>query len=143
MKLSWNVSYIQVKRLLKLINIISNVCKTGTDKIPANELYKSKGQVNNKGIICSEIPHTQIPHYVATSQLNCHKIHIPGFHKTRDNRTKNLRTDSSNKVNISGLKWYSNDGKRHTNTYEKSHLEWVKNSKLFHKRDAGISNLRK
>ena len=27
------------------------------------------------------------------------------------------------------------------NTHEKNQLEWVKNSKLFHKRDARISNL--
>ena len=29
------------------------------------------------------------------------------------------------------------------NTHEKSQLGWVKNSKLFHKRDASISNLTK
>ena len=48
-------------------------------------------------VICSEIPNTQIPHHETTSQLNYNKIQITGFHKTRDNRTGNLRTDSSNK----------------------------------------------
>ena len=33
-------------------------------------------------VICSEIPHTQIPHHVTTSQLNFDKIQITGFHKT-------------------------------------------------------------
>ena len=59
------------------------------------ELYKGKVQVNKKRkdikllVICSEIPHTQIPHHVATSQLNCDKIQITGFHKMRDNRAGN------------------------------------------------------
>ena len=48
-------------------------------------------------VICSEIPQTQIPHHVTTSQLNFDKIQITGFRKTRDNRTRNLRIDSSNK----------------------------------------------
>ena len=60
-------------------------------------------QVNKKRkvikwlVICSEIPHTQIQHYVATSQLNCNKIQVTGFHKMQDNRTGNLRTNFSNK----------------------------------------------
>ena len=71
--------------------------------MPVKELYESKVQVNKKRkdikllVICSEIPHTQIPHHVATSQLNFDKIQITGFRKTQDNRARNLRTDSSNK----------------------------------------------
>ena len=41
-------------------------------------------------VICFEIPHTQIPHHVKTSQ-------ITGFHKTRDTRAGNPRTEPSNK----------------------------------------------
>ena len=41
-------------------------------------------------VICSKIPHTQILHHVTISQLT-------GFHKTQDKRTRNLRTDPSNK----------------------------------------------
>ena len=48
-------------------------------------------------VICSEIPHTQIPYHVATSQLSFDKIQITGFRKTRDNRAGNLKTDLSNK----------------------------------------------
>ena len=76
---------------------------TSTQEISAKELYKSKIQVSKKRkdikllVICSKIPHTQIPHHVTTSQLNFDKIQITGFRKTRDNRTRNLRTDSSNK----------------------------------------------
>ena len=64
------------------------------------ELYKSKVQGNKKRkdikllVICSDILHTQIPHHVAARQLNCNKIQVTGFHKTRDNRAGNLRTDS-------------------------------------------------
>ena len=47
--------------------------------------------------ICSEIPHTHTLHHVVTSQLNFHKIQITSFRKTRNNRARNLRTDSSNK----------------------------------------------
>ena len=71
--------------------------------MPVKELYESKVQVNKKRkdikllVICSEIPHTQIPHHVTTSQLNFDKIQITGFRKTRDNRIRNLRTDYSNK----------------------------------------------
>ena len=67
------------------------------------ELHKSKAQVNKTRkdikllVICFKIPHNQIPHHVTTSQLNFDKIQITGFRKTRDNRTRNLRTDSSNK----------------------------------------------
>ena len=72
------------------------------------EPHKSKAQVNKKRkdikllVICSEIPHTQIPHHVTTSQLNFDKIQITDFRKMRDSRTRNLRTDS--KVNKSELK---------------------------------------
>ena len=72
-------------------------------KIPAKELHKSKVQVNKKRkdikllVICFEIPHTQIPYHLATSLLNIDKTQITGFRKTRDNRTRNLRIDSSNK----------------------------------------------
>ena len=48
-------------------------------------------------VIFSEIFHTHIPYHVTTNQLNFDKTHITGFRKTRDNRIKNLRTDSSNK----------------------------------------------
>ena len=67
------------------------------------ELYKNKEQVNKKRegikliVICSEIPHTQFTHHVATSKLNFDKIQITGFHKTLDNRTRNLRAEASNK----------------------------------------------
>ena len=67
------------------------------------EPHKSKAQINKEKknlkllVICSEIPNTQIPHHVTTSQLNFDKIQITDFRKTRDNRTRNLRTDSSNK----------------------------------------------
>ena len=59
------------------------------------------------------MPHTQIPHHVATNQLNCDKSEIDGLCKTRDNRAENLRTGSSNKVDKSELKRYSNDSKTH------------------------------
>ena len=71
--------------------------------MPVKELYESKVQVNKKRkdikllVICSEIPHTQIRHHAATSNLNFDKIQITGFCKTRDNIARNLRTDSSNK----------------------------------------------
>ena len=71
--------------------------------MPAKELPKSKVQVKKKGkdikllVISSDIPHTQIPHHVATSQLNCDKIQLTGVQKMPDNRGGNLRTDSSNK----------------------------------------------
>ena len=71
-------------------------------KIPAKKLYKSKGQGNKKEGY--KTVSNQILHHVATSQLNCDKIQITGFRKTRGNRAGNLRTDSSNKVNKSELK---------------------------------------
>ena len=54
------------------------------------EQQKNKVQVNKKRkdnkllIICSKIPHTQIPHHVATIQLqlNCGKSQVTGFCKT-------------------------------------------------------------
>ena len=48
-------------------------------------------------VICSKIPHNQILHHAATSQLSFDKIQITGFRKTRDNRAGNLKTDLSNK----------------------------------------------
>ena len=71
------------------------------------EPHKSKAQINKKKylnllVICSEIPNTQIPHHVTTSQLNFDKIQITDFRKMQDSRTRNLRTDS--KVNKSELK---------------------------------------
>ena len=65
--------------------------------------HKSKAQVNKKRkdikllVICSKILHTQIPHHVTASQLNFNKVQITVFRKTQDYRTRNLRTDSSNK----------------------------------------------
>ena len=50
------------------------------DRYPRKEPHENKVQVNKKRkdlkliILCSEIPHTQIPYSVATSQLNCYKI---------------------------------------------------------------------
>ena len=58
----------------------------------------------NLFVNCSEIPHAQIPHYVSTSQLNPSKSQITGFHKTQNTREGNSRTESSKKVNKSGLK---------------------------------------
>ena len=74
------------------------------------EASKSKAQVSKKRkdikllVIYSEIPHTQVPHHVTTSQLNFDKSQINGLRKTRDNRTKNLRTDSSKNANKSEIK---------------------------------------
>ena len=65
--------------------------------------HKSKAQVNKKRkdikllVICSKILHTQIPHHATTSQLKLDKIQVTGLSKTRDKRTRNLRTDPSNK----------------------------------------------
>ena len=38
----------KLKNLLKLINIISNVCKTITQNLPPKELFKRKIKVNKK-----------------------------------------------------------------------------------------------
>ena len=48
-------------------------------------------------VICSKIYHTQIPHHVATSELNRNKNQVIGFHKMPDARAWNLKTDSRNK----------------------------------------------
>ena len=48
-------------------------------------------------VICFDTPQAQMPHHVATSQLNRDKSKITGFHKMRDTRAGNPRTDSSNK----------------------------------------------
>ena len=48
-------------------------------------------------VICFEIAHTQIPHHVATSQLNADKSQMTGFHKMRNTRARNFRTESSKK----------------------------------------------
>ena len=75
---------------------------TSTQEISAKKLYKSKIQVSKKRkdikllVICSEISRTQIPHYVATSHMNCDKIQTTGLHKTRGNKAGNLRLESSN-----------------------------------------------
>ena len=47
--------------------------------------------------LCSKIHHTQIPHHVATSELNRNKNQVIGFHKMPDTRAWNLKTDSRNK----------------------------------------------
>ena len=47
--------------------------------------------------ICLEVPHTQMPRHVATSRLNRDKSQVTGFHKMRDTRAGNPRTESSNK----------------------------------------------
>ena len=57
-------------------------------------------------VICFEIPHPQIPHHVATSQLNPNKSQITGFDEMRNTRAGNPRTEASKKVNKSGLKGY-------------------------------------
>ena len=94
----------QVKRSIKINkNHLQKVCKTRTEKVAVKEPHKSKAQVNKKRkdikllVICSEIPHILILHHVTTSQLNFDKIQITGFRKTRANRTRNLRTNSSDK----------------------------------------------
>ena len=48
-------------------------------------------------VICFKIPHTQIPHHVATCQLNPDKSQITGFQKMPDTRAGNPTTESSNK----------------------------------------------
>ena len=48
-------------------------------------------------VICSEIPHIQILHHVASRLLYFDNIQINGFRKTLDNRAGNLKTDLSNK----------------------------------------------
>ena len=53
---------------------------------------------------CSKIPHIQILHHKATSQLNPNKSQISGFHKMRNTGTGDPRTESSKKVNKSVLK---------------------------------------
>ena len=55
-------------------------------------------------VICVEIPHTQIQHDMATSQLNPNKSHVTGFHITQSTRAGNPRTLSSKNVNKNGLK---------------------------------------
>ena len=78
----------KLKNLLKLINIIQKVYKARTQKIPMKEPHKSKAQANKRRkdikllVICSKIPHTQIPHHVTTSQFNFDEIQITGFTKT-------------------------------------------------------------
>ena len=45
----------------------------------------------------SKILHTEIPHHVATSQLNPNKSQTTGFQTMRNTRTGNPRTESSKK----------------------------------------------
>ena len=103
MKLNLKIPYIQVKRPIKINKYCLKGLQDTYSKNTREGAIKSKVQVNKKIkkikllVICSEIPHTQIPHHVATSQLNFDKIQITGFRKTQDNRARNLRTDSSNK----------------------------------------------
>ena len=70
-------------------------------------------------------------HYVATSLLNCDKIHISGFRKTWDNRVGDHRTDSSSKINKSELKWYSNDTKRMQKLMKKPNYSELKTASFF------------
>ena len=42
-------------------------------------------------VICFEIPNTEIPHHMASSQLNLKESQITGFHKMRDTRAGNPR----------------------------------------------------
>ena len=103
MKINLKIPYIQVKRPIK-INIYhlkslqdmysKNTCEGATKR---QSTSKQKKKDIKLLVICSKISHTQILHHVTTSQLNFDKIQITGFRKTRDNRTRNLRTDSSNK----------------------------------------------
>ena len=72
-----------------------NTHEGATQKQSTNKQTKKKNL--KLLVICSETPNTQIPHHVTTSQLNFDKIQITDFRKTRDNRTRNLRRDSSNK----------------------------------------------
>ena len=51
-------------------------------------------------VICFEIFHTQIPHHMATSQLHLNKSQVTGFHKMRDTRARNPRTEFGNKIYI-------------------------------------------
>ena len=98
MKLNLKIPYIQVKRPTK---INKYHLKPLQDTYSKNKEQVKKKKKKRKDIklllICSEISHTQIPHHVATSQLNFDKVQITDFHKTRDNRAGNLRTDSGNK----------------------------------------------
>ena len=65
-----------------------------TSKVKAKEKKKKNTKLFG---ICSVLSHTSISHLVATNQLNCNKSHTTAFHKTRDTRAGNLRTESSNK----------------------------------------------
>ena len=55
-------------------------------------------------VISFDMPHTQISYHVATSRLNPNKSQITDFHKMRNTRARNPKTESSKKVNKSGLK---------------------------------------
>ena len=59
----------------------------------------SKGEAYSRNNFV--ISHTQILHRVATSQLNCDKSQITGFHKARDTRARNPRAGSCIQVNKS------------------------------------------
>ena len=74
-----------------------NIREGATRKQSTSKKKKRKGKDKKLLVICSDTRHTQIPRHVTTSQLNIDKIQITGFRETRDNRTRNLRTDSSKK----------------------------------------------
>ena len=74
-----------------------NIREGATQKQSTSKKKKRKEKDIKLLVICSEIRHTQIPRHVTTSQLNIDKIQITGFRETRDNRTRDLRTDSSKK----------------------------------------------
>ena len=89
------------------------------DGYPRKEPHENKVQVNKKRkdikltVICSEIPHTQIPYKVATSQLNCDKIKLL-VSAIRETLEQGISEQTPvMKINKSELKWYSNDGKTH------------------------------
>ena len=120
MNLNQKIPYIQVKRPIKTNKYCLN---TGTEKISAKELYKSKGQVNIKRkdikllVICSEIPPHPDPASCGNSQLNCDKVQITGFRKTLDNRAGNLRTDTVMKsigVNLNDIRMTTKTHAKHS-----------------------------
>ena len=63
-------------------------CNKLLRKVPLKEPGTSKANAKQKQknitlfVICSEIPHTQIPHFVAGSHLIRNKSQITCFHKT-------------------------------------------------------------
>ena len=90
---------------MKLINIVYKVGQRRTGNIPVKEPHISNVKIEKRNkslklfLICSEISHTQIPHLLANSQMNCNKTEITGFNKTQNTNEGNLKTDSSYKGN--------------------------------------------